>query len=235
MVDLADLERGDRTAKGRPFPSFDTSKVTEVASGISGGVRVMKDALGGSGLQEAIGQLTLGNRALQGADRISEQLRAITTPLSQGLSERLSSLTMASKGLRDGIVPKLAALGIDQGLIDRATRGQDFAGYLDRDDFLEPLHRHIEMPPNPIFETNALLEQLSSDFEALKSVSAATADVQEKQATLIAELLKASVEGAAAQEKAAAETLKVAKISMWISLAAVLLTFAGVGAQALLG
>jgi hypothetical protein len=234
MVDLSDLE--GRSAKGRPFAEFDMSSFEKAIGGLSTVEKAMKEA-GGFGLQEAIEQLTLGSRTLKASDIMAEQIRAINAPLGAGITDRLAELDTASAALRGAISPKLGLnVGIDQDLLDRINRGPDLSSYLEADYMREPfIHDFPDPPPNPIWETNALLEKLSTDFEDMKAVTAATADVQEKQAILIGELLKASVEGAAAQERAAKETLRVARISMWTSLVAVVLMMAGLCAQALLG
>jgi hypothetical protein len=211
------------------------SQMREAVAELSTVDKAMKEALENTRAGEIIEQMTLGGRALRGADTLSEQIRSMASPLGEDVAARLAELDTASHVLRNARFN----MGIDQELLARLESQPDMRKYLEA-----PLlpEAHIsdyptfpELPPNPIFETNALLEKLSSDFEDMKAVTAATADVQEKQAALVAQLLAASVEGSKAQEKAAAETLRVARISMWISLVAVMLTSAGVGAQALLG
>lgn len=229
---LADAVAGITTVDKAMKEALGSSRLHETMAGLPTIDKAIKEALGGSSLSNLTEQMTLGGKALRSADRFAEQLRSATAPLGAGVAARLSDLDMASKALREARLN----VGIDQELNDRFREQPDLRKYLEGPTLPEPyIPSFADLPPNPIFETNALLGKLSSDFEDMKAVTAATADVQEKQAALVAQLLAASVEGAAGQEKAAKETLRVAKISMWISLVAVLLTFVGVGAQALLG
>lgn len=244
----------DYEKRGQSFPPFETTGLANTTAAISAASNTIKEAFDGARIAESTPKLSAVGEAIEDAlgrsnfgglahrisadggalDGLAEQLGSITSGLGERMSARLADLDTANQALRKAKFN----MGFDQDLISRLESQPDLQQYLDGTftqrypDLLElPLP---ELPPNPIFETNALLEKLSSDFEDMKAVTAATADVQEKQAALVAQLLAASVEGSKAQEKAAGETLRVARVSMWISLAAVILTLLGVSAQALL-
>jgi hypothetical protein len=164
MVDLAELEGlGGPSKKDRAFPAFNTSKVEEAISGLSTVDKAMKDAMGGSRLQDAIGQLALGSQALRGSDALAEQIRAITAPLGTSVTRRLAELGTASEALREAMSLKVGTLGIDQSLVDRLNTGPDLASYLDRPSFPEPiLYEFPELPPNRRLGT--CLDQISVPY-----------------------------------------------------------------------
>ena len=222
MVDLSDL--GDGSGKGgspfgksakeqmleatrSPFEQLASEmnspldkamrKALESSSVISALVKRdhLRDALGASGIDGLTGSSALANQ-MQAYEKSQERLRdAFSTSGIDKVLARASETDPMSQAL------ELAT----KGLIPPAP----FDSY--------PALTIPELPPNPIFETNAHLEEVGEKIDALL-------DVQAKQAGLIDLLLKSQIEGGKIQTRIATGGLIVGLIGVVVAVLATVLS-----------
>lgn len=224
MVDLSDL--GGASGRSKRFPEFNDSAIRMAVGGFPEFDQSKLDATTGrkhsavSALEDVVARLT-GESSLRG-DRRSNVMETASRAIAEALVSHMGDYSKATRGLYEAFKPMH---GVEEelkkalaGPPNRTAAEEIIESFNHRETNYGPLP-YFEPPPNPIHETNEHLERVADKVEALLAVQA-------KQAEMIDSLLATIVQAAAESDKASKANLRIAKVTMWTALLAIIASIA---------
>jgi hypothetical protein len=210
MVDISDL---GGSGKRRPFPGLEKSTVERLAEATKSsfddldfGMKTMRDNL--TSVDKLVGA--------------SLHATAVDKALKEALGGSLGDYYKSRDHMRDVFGSKSLSDEVDK-LIKGPFAGSEVDNYVaeferGRDERSIPdLPPMPHIPPNPIYETNEHLADVSEKIAAL-------VDLQAKQAEVIDKLLQVQIANDAAQDRATKRSYRLGVVN------AVLATILGIGA-----
>ncbi|MXO75345.1 hypothetical protein GRI40_08980 [Altererythrobacter aerius] len=142
--------------------------------------------------------------------------------VGEALAKQLSGLTgaLSASGLQSLTKNFAASRGLQEAIDKATTHAQPRWSPTFEPSRFEP----IELPPNPIHETNEHLNQLVGSIDQMRDLAVKTAEMQRGLNDVATEILDKFVTGANAAEQASTKNLKIAKIGLGIAVASIIVT-----------